>query len=243
VSCSPELVTGYVDGVLDAPSREAVEGHLAGCPACREQAGFERALRERLRALPAPEPRPGLAADVRRGLRARPLSTSRVVLATAAGLTLAFLLGRGAAPFVALELAWDHGHCFSKRVLPAQVWSDDPDRLTDWFARQGTELPALPAAAGGLELVGARYCPLLDRKVGHVYYVGRGRHVSLYAIPGSVRFSGDFLDTTAGRVVRLLRIEGRTVGLVGERPEDVAAFERALTSRYARLANSGTSGE
>jgi len=30
-------------------------------------------------------------------------------------------------------------------------------------------------------------------------------------------------------------VEGRTVALVGERPEDVAAFERALTSTYARL--------
>jgi hypothetical protein len=36
-------------------------------------------------------------------------------------------------------------------------------------------------------------------------------------------------------VVRLLRVEGRTVGLVGERPEDVAAFARALTATYARL--------
>jgi hypothetical protein len=136
---------------------------------------------------------------------------------------------------VALELAMDHDHCFSKRVLPAQVWSDDPDQVARWFARQGTELPAVPAAAAGLELIGARYCPLIDRKVGHVYYAGGGRHLSVYAVPGSVRFPRDFLDRPRGRVVRLLRVEGRTVALVGERPEDVAAFERALTSTYARL--------
>jgi hypothetical protein len=93
----------------------------------------------------------------------------------------------------------------------------------------------VPAAAGGLQLVGARYCPLIDRRVGHVYYVGRGRHLSIYAVPGSVRFPGDFLANPRDRVVRLLRVEGRTVGLVGERPEDVAAFERALTATYARL--------
>jgi anti-sigma factor RsiW len=234
MSCNPEFVTGYVDGALDEASREATLAHISGCQACREQAESERALRGRLRALAPAEPRPTLAADVRRRLQPRP-GRPRLLLAAAAGLALAFLWGRGAAPFVAFELAWDHGHCFSKRVLPAQVWSDDPARVAEWFARRGTQIPAVPAAAGGLELVGARYCPLVDRKVGHLYYAGRGRHLSLYAVPGSVRFDRDFLANPRGRVVRLVRIEGRTVGLVGERPEDVAAFERALTSTYARL--------
>ena len=112
---------------------------------------------------------------------------------------------------------------------------DDPQRVADWFARQGTQIPPVPAAAAGLELVGARYCPLVDRKVGHIYYAGRGRHLSIYAVPGSVRLARDFLDNPRSRVVRLLRVEGRTVGLVGERADDVAAFERALTSTYARL--------
>jgi anti-sigma factor RsiW len=235
VTCNPEQVTGYVDGALDEAARAAVEAHLADCAACREQVAFERALRHRLRALAPAEPRPTLASDVRRRLRPRTVKASRILLATAAGLAVLFLWGRGAAPFVALELAMDHEHCFSKRVLPAQVWSDDPDQVAAWFARQGTQLPAVPAAAAGLELVGARYCPLIDRKVGHVYYAGRGRHLSVYAVPGSVRFPHDFLDRPRGRVVRLLRVEGRTVGLVGERLEDVAAFERALTSTYARL--------
>lgn len=239
MTCNTELVTGYVDGALDEASRAAVEAHLPGCPACREQAESERALRLRLRALAPAEPRPTLAAEVRRRLKPRPVSASRILLATAAGLAIVFLWGRGAAPFVAFELAWDHRHCFSKPVLPAQIWSDDPDRVAGWFARQGTQIPAVPAVAGGLELIGARYCPLVDRRVGHLYYAGRGRHLSVYAVPGSVRFARDFLDTPGGRVVRLLRIEGRTVGLVGERPEDVAAFERALTSTYARLDEDG----
>jgi len=235
VSCVPELGTGYVDGALDEASRAAVEAHLAGCAACRDQVAYERALRQRLRALAPVEPRPALAAEVRKGLRPRTPLAVRVLLPIAAGLAVLFLWGRGAAPFVAWELARDHDHCFAKPVLPAQVWSDDPAHVTAWFARQGTQLPAVPAAAGGLELVGARYCPLIDRKVGHLYYAGRGRHLSVYAVPGSVRFPREFLDRPRARVVRLLRVEGRTVGLVGERPEDVAAFERALTATYARL--------
>jgi anti-sigma factor RsiW len=234
-ACQPELGTGYVDGALDAATRAAVEAHLVDCASCREQVEAERALRQRLRALAAAEPRSTLLAEVRRRLRPRPLSVSRILLASAAGLALVFLWGRGSAPFVAWELARDHDHCFPKRVLPAQVWSDDPERVADWFARQGTQIPAVPAEAAGLELVGARYCPLVDRKVGHLYYAGRGRHVSIYAVPGTVRFGRDFLDSPGAHVVRLLRIEGRTVGLVGERAEDVAAFEHALTSTYARL--------
>jgi anti-sigma factor RsiW len=236
VSCDPEQITGYVDGALDEAARAAVEAHLADCAACREQVEAERALRARLRALAPLEPRPALPADVRRRLRGPSPRLSRVLLATAAGLALMFVWGRGAAPFVAWELARDHDHCFSFRVLRAQVWSDDPAHVAEWFARQGTQIPAIPTAAGGLELVGARYCPLIDRRVGHVYYVGHGRHLSIYAVPGSVRFAREFLSSPRARVVRLIRLEGRTVGLVGERPEDVAAFERALTATYARLA-------
>jgi len=237
MSCDPEQVTGYVDGALDEAARAAVEAHLALCPACRAQVESERALRQRLHALAPLEPRSALPAEVRRRLRPESTRLSRVLLAAAAGLALAFLWGRGSAPFVAWELARDHDHCFSFPVLRAQVWSDDPARVAEWFARQGTQIPAIPAAAAGLELVGARYCPLIDRRVGHVYYVGGGRHLSVYAVPGSVRFSREFLADPRNRVVRLIRVEGRTVGLVGERPEDVAAFARALTATYARLAS------
>jgi len=235
VSCDPEQVTGYVDGALDEAARAAVEAHLALCPACRAQVESERALRQRLHALAPLEPRSALPAEVRRRLRPESTRLSRVLLAAAAGLALAFLWGRGSAPFVAWELARDHDHCFSFPVLRAQVWSDDPARVAEWFARQGTQIPAIPAAAAGLELVGARYCPLIDRRVGHVYYVGGGRHLSVYAVPGSVRFARESLSNPRAHVVRLIRVEGRTVGLVGERPEDVAAFARALTATYARL--------
>ena len=117
MTCNPELGTGYVDGALDEATRAAVEAHLAGCPSCTAQVEFERALRLRLRGLAAAEPRPALIADVRRRLRPPQLSASRILLATAAGLALMFLWGRGSGTFVAWELAWDHGHCFSKRVL------------------------------------------------------------------------------------------------------------------------------
>ena len=237
--CQPELGTGYVDGALGEAARAAVESHLAGCADCRDQVEAERALRARLRALAPLDPPPALVAQVRRRLQPPVLSLGRILLATAAGLALVFLWGRGSAAFVAWELARDHDHCFSKAVLPAQVWSDDPARVAAWFERQGTQIPAVPARVAGLELVGARYCPLIDRRVGHLYYAGGGRHLSIYAVPGAVRFPREFADSPRARVVRLLRIEGATVGVVGERAEDVAAVAGALTSTYARLSPEG----
>ena len=118
MSCEPELVTGYVDGALDEAARAAVEAHLVLCPACRDQAESERALRQRLRALAGAEPRPALAASVRRRLKQRPLSVSRIFLATAAGLALLFLWGRG------LHRSWKQAPCIVLRetlMLPIAI--------------------------------------------------------------------------------------------------------------------------
>ena len=81
-------------------------------------------------------------------------------------------------------------------------------RLTAWFDAQGTELPLVPASAGGLDLVGGRYCRLLDRTVAHVYYGGGEQQLSLFVIPGPVRFDRSFVWTGAGTTVNLLRVAG-----------------------------------
>ena len=99
-------------------------------------------------------------------------------------------------------------------------------------------LPFVPEIAGGLELVGARLCPLADRRVGHLYYVARDnvtrdRRVSLFVVPGSVRFNSAFSTNTRGVVVRLIRVSGTVVGIVGEAQEDVAAFESAFRTTVA----------
>jgi anti-sigma factor RsiW len=233
VTCRPELVTGYVDGVLEGAQQAEVAEHLASCRACSEQAEFERGARSLLRALPAPEPRPGFEAELRRLLRAQRPPRWRWTLPLAAGLAALLLWGRGAAPFVALELSLDHAKCFSRGTLPAEVWADDPERVALWFSRSGTSLPPLPAGASELLLVGGRYCPLLDRQAAHLYYTSDGRHVSLYVVPGSLHGEQGFARPVLGRHVRLLSVAGQHVGIVGEHQEDVAAFERALTTSLA----------
>jgi anti-sigma factor RsiW len=231
LTCDPEGVTAYVDGALDEAGRAEIEAHLAGCPACREQEGSERALRSRLQSLPALEPRPGFEGRLRRRLRRR--SPLRVVLPLAAALVLALWV-RGAPPFVAWELALDHRHCFGKEALPAQIWSGDPEVIAAWFQSQGTHLPMIPASAAGLDLVGARYCRLLDAsRVAHVYYTGSARHVSLYGVPRKLRGESGWSGETGGQVVTVVRSGGAQVALVGDTREDVNALERALSTRVA----------
>ena len=237
MSCSPEQITGYVDGELNAELRAEVEQHLASCAECREQAEFESRLHAELRSLPAPEPRRGLESELRKRLkRARP-SRYRVLIPLAAALAVLALWLGGAPRFVAWELARDHDHCFGKKQLPAQVWGGDVGVVTAWFERQGTQLPSVPESAAGLDLVGARNCSLFDRKVAHLYYSSGDRHVSLFVVPGGVRFERHYEALARGNVVRLLRVAGTTVGVVGDNEDDVAAFARAFTTLSAeRLA-------
>ncbi|HYN90925.1 MAG TPA: zf-HC2 domain-containing protein [Thermoleophilaceae bacterium] len=231
MSCDPERVTGFVDGELDAETTAAVAAHLETCAACRTQAEAERGLHARLRSLPAPELPAGIEARVRAQARRRswaPAAVARWALPLAAVLVAAFW-ARGHAPLVAWELVRDHDHCFSFRPLPAKVWSGEPGVVGAWFERQGTRLPPVPDRVGELALVGARYCPLPDVSLApHVYYASATSQVSVFLVPHGVRLDERFAGEVRGRAVRLLRVEGETVGIVAESDADARAFEAAL---------------
>lgn len=230
MSCDAERVTAFVDGELDAEAAAAVAGHLEACAACRAQADGERSLRARLRSLPAPEPPAGLEARVRARTRRRPV----VAVATRwalpfAALFLAAFWARGHAPLVAWELARDHDHCFSFRPLPAKVRSSDPWVVEDWFLRRGTRLPRVPDRVGDIALVGGRYCSLPDvSSAPHVFYASATSHVSIFLVPHGVRYEDAFAGQVRGKAVRLLRVEGETVGIVAGDDADARAFEAAF---------------
>ncbi len=236
MTCNPELITGYVDDGLEPAQRTEVEAHLVTCAICLEQVAAERALHARLMALPSPEPRRGFENELRRTLhRARP-SPLRVLLPIAAVLALAVLWGLRMPRVLAWELARDHRSCFSHDSLPAEVWSDHGEVVGAWLEAHGVPAPPFPDSASGLSLVGARRCPILDRTVVHLYYTGGDRTVSLFVVPGAVQLSdAHFRGTARRQAVRIFRVAGATVGVVGEHAEDVAEFERSYRSTQARL--------
>jgi hypothetical protein len=228
-----------VDDAFDPQAMAAVAAHLQTCPACRAQADEERALRARLRSLPGPELPAGLEARVRAARRVKPsaLPAARWALPLAAALVLGVWL-RGYAPFVAWDLARDHDKCFARQPLPAKVWSGEPRAVAEWFEQKGTRIPALPAQVGELTLVGARYCPLVSlSSAPHVYYASSGRHVSVFVVQHGVRLDDRRASHARGDSVRLLRVEGELVGIVGAREADVQAFETALRPVVAAWAS------
>lgn len=234
MSCEPELVTGLVDGELGARERARVEAHVAGCAACARQAAEERDLRLRLRALPAPVPPAGLAERARAAAARRPRRLALALgLPLAAALLLGLLVARGAPGVLALQLARDHVHCFSQASLPAKVWSDDARVVAAWLREQGHAPPPLPERAAGLELIGARRCGLLDRRVAHVYYADDERHLSVFLVPGSARVDGPWSTRVLGRHVQLRRVGSQVLGLVSEDAETLAAFARTFESSVA----------
>jgi hypothetical protein len=176
-----------------------------------------------------------LSVDIVTGEAPAPRRRGAVRLLALALATLA-LLGlwlRGQPGFVAWELARDHQRCFGRRLLPARVWSSDPAEVRDWLESRGTPTPFLPSYARAAELVGARYCALLDRVAAHVYYGGGSGMVSVFLLSGPARIGGGWSGTARGLHVRLLPAAGRTLAIVGESERDVAETARAFTTTVA----------
>ena len=136
---------------------------------------------------------------------------------------------------MAWQVARDHNHCFAMERLPAKLWSNDPTEVTRWFEAQGTRLPPIPAGVGELGLVGARYCPLVDRVAAHLYYAGEERHLSVFVLSGPARFRDSWATESRGNEVRFLRSAGMTVALVSNKHGDVEAFRAAFNTTVARL--------
>ena len=235
MSCRPEQVTAYVDGELEPTLLADMEAHVAECADCARQVADERRVRELVHRMPAVELPPGLEARVRGSVRAARPRPWRVLLPLAAVLVLGLGWFRGNPALVSWELALDHKHCFGKKQLPAQVWGQDPQQVRAWFTAQGVELPLLPESANGLDLVGGRLCPLADRRVAHLYYGNKERSLSLYVVPGPLRFGREGMRQAGGRMVQLLHVGHSAVALVADDHEDVSAFQKTFQTTVAAL--------
>jgi hypothetical protein len=140
---------------------------------------------------------------------------------------------RGSPSFVAWEAARDHERCFGRSRLRARVWSNDPAEIRAWLESRATPVQPLPATRGGVEIVGARYCALVDRIAAHVYYGGQGSLVSVLVMSGPARIGDGWAGEVGRWHVRLLRSAGRTIAVVGEVDSDVEALAHAFTQTAA----------
>jgi anti-sigma factor (TIGR02949 family) len=230
-------ITPLVDGELVAAEAEAVNAHLAACPACRRAAEQEqtcrRVLRECAPRLAAHAP-VSLKARVRGALPAAPRSRSRAwrwALAAAAMLTIfvGLLAVAGVVqpvPVFAAQAALDHLKCL--RLGPHSASSDARAIEASWKAWQGWDLKVPTGQTAGLRLLGYRRCVVTEGKLAHLIYERNGSIVSLFVLPGGPDVARAELEMF-GQDAVLWSSHGRTYALVGR------GSRGALTAAAASL--------
>jgi anti-sigma factor (TIGR02949 family) len=253
------LVTPYVDGELPGGDAAAIEQHLRACPPCHSRVAAEQAVRALIRTCkpalrnqPAPaslrtacerlqagaaagergESRPGVA---RRPAPAHPWRARLAPFALAASLVMvvggAFMyqLTDRSARVMAAELTADHMKCLAvNRLLGTHETASDVESSMasgfDW----PTRLPERPERAG-LELVGARPCLYAEGRVAHIMYRHRGRPVSVFMLPHTVR--PEALTRVMGHECAIWSSGDRTFVLIAHEPRDdverMASFVQA----------------
>ena len=234
-----ERVTAYVDGALGEAERAVVEALLRERPDLREQAEFERGLRERLRACPFPSRGP--ASRRRCAARCAP-SGARRGPSPAPPRRRPARRPVGARP---PRLRGPRGGSRPREMLrEGQRFPPRSGATTPRRSRPGSRSRAPDAAAArGRGPPPARGRPLLSagRPLRpHLYYAGRRHQLSLFVVPGPLRFERHAHPAEAlGQNVRFLRSAGVNLAVVAEEAEAVDAFARefarpSLASKRAR---------
>ena len=194
------IMTTYVDGEVTAAEAQAVRAHLDGCPACRDRAAAEQAVRERLRAAApalgerapaalwarcATAARPGPAGVTpfwtQPALRWAPLGMAATVLLAAGVL---FMAGQRQSPglgALAAQLAIDHDRCFMVEPTTAPEFGHREARV-QLAGIIGSDI-AVPFESPDFDVLDVRKCAYERGAVGHVLCTWRGDQVSLFVVP------------------------------------------------------------
>lgn len=204
---SEDDLHGYVDGILQAARRQAVEDYLTAVPDAAARIADYRAQRDLLHTLYDPildEPvPPRLLPELRDGYGRRfGLAAAAVVLLLVGGFTGWWL--RGTEQMRPLSQAQELAHhaavayaVFSPEVRhPVEVGAEEERHLVTWLSKRlKVELKAPTLNASGFRLVGGR---LLSDNAGpaglFMYEDERGRRLTLY-----VRRHQGRIDETAFR--------------------------------------------
>src|SRR5262249_2996287 len=137
-----ELHSSYVDGELEPRDRTEIEAHLAECASCRARVESTRRLKHAIARLAGSEEPPGAVRARIEALRFGRASDSSVLkpawMAGAALLLIAILAvvavknSQSPSERLAENLVSDHLR-WQAEVAPAQVASEDPERVKRFF--------------------------------------------------------------------------------------------------------------
>ncbi len=235
------LMTPYVDGQIDLTARQAVDGHLALCPPCRERAQTEQAVRRLVRsrtsALTGSAPASLRARCVgavptsrpmARGSRVRrwvPWSMAATLLLAVGGIFVAGQQERLEAAFAA-QLVIDHEKCFTE-LGTGHPPLDAGAAEAHLAAVHGVQV-SVPSGEDRdqMALVDARSCEYEGGRMAHLLYEVEGRQVSLFVIPDA-RPTERSLDVV-GHQTRLWSADDVGYVLVGDvaRADEGAAMDK-----------------
>jgi anti-sigma factor RsiW len=237
------LVTPYVDGELDAASRDAVEAHLGRCAPCHSRVAAEQSVRDLIHAHQdaltssgaSPALRARCAAAMKRAPQARSWRARATPFALAATITLVvggtflYQVTDRSARVMAAELTADHIKCFGmNRVLGTHDSAAAVESSIGSTFGLRIGLPDQPQQAG-LELVGERPCLYGEGRVAHIMYRHNGHPVSLFMLPKTTR--PDSVVEVMGHEAAIWSSGDRTFVLIAREPrrdvEQMAGFVHA----------------
>jgi anti-sigma factor RsiW len=219
------LLDAYVDAELDSAEAAALETHLSGCAACREQHLAIRALKTSVRAkahyyrapvslraavaaeLGGREPRrpgrflwPGrLAQAVAAGVGAVPGWLTQTVAAGVMAVLAAAITFQLAVPSAYDKTAADVISSHARSLIARQivdVVSSDQHTVKPWFnGRLDFTPPVKDTAAEGFPLVGGRIDYVNERQVAALVYRRRQHYIDVFLWPSGRGDAGALRET------------------------------------------------
>ena len=258
-----DLLPSYVEGLTSEETNQAVEAHLASCPACA-------AVRDRLRD-PEPEPQEE-AREVDYLKKVKRRGGKRVILAvlltllavTGAILAKIFLIGSPASADTMAARTWTEGDMLRVEVtssVSANAWwgwdtevENGTARIT---AREGIVSPIHPTAYGelGIPLEGLKEVYLCGKLIwqdgveitryARAVYEARTPYVGDAVATGADEVGIAMQKTAASAGIANLTLE-QTSAIIGtissitrEAAEVIGTSVNAMISRYAKITQTG----
>jgi mycothiol system anti-sigma-R factor len=165
----------YVDGELPVTELVDADAHAGECARCATLVRRERAFRQLLRRQPreaAPsELRARIVTAIRRDRGPVRLRVALPVLAAAAVLVVSIWFGLPSRPAPLVAELVDTHIAFAQVEGPAELASQDPKEIIEWFRRRAELRVTVPDySPAGIRLVGARLAEAQERKAAYLLY-------------------------------------------------------------------------